>query len=90
MAKFKISTTRKLPEGYTAARKAARLPRSERETFPVTQLEVGHSFYVPGRDARSMRGTIHSRSRVGSARFVAETDYSKTGTVKGTYVYRVK
>ena len=90
MTKYKISTNTAAKAGYTVAKKAAKLAPSANEQFPLTQLNLGDSVYVPNRDARSLRGSIHSRKRVGTARFVSETQFTKNGAVKGVTVYRVK
>ena len=85
---FKITKTKTLPEGVKLYKKAAKVESSGKEYFPLLQMEVGESFYVGGRDARSMRGSIHMKRRTQGAKFVSRTE--ETNTKYGVRVYRVK
>ena len=90
MTNFKITKAKKLPRGYKVARNyKKRVKESTTEYFPLTKTPVGYRFFVPERDARSLRGSLHmNRGNRKGLQFVSET--VKSGRSYGTYVYRVK
>ena len=88
MAKFKISNTKKLPEGVKLAKTARKVKASTKEYFPLTTTPLGYSFFVPGYTARDLRGVIHSKKRTRGMKFVAQTERAR-GTY-GARVFRVK
>lgn len=86
---YKITRNAKLPEGVKLSKTSKKLKQSATEGFPLTQLNVGDAFTVPGRDARSLRGTIHNKRRAKGAKFVSETVTTRNGGFAAK-VYRVK
>ena len=88
MTSYKISNKYKTPEGYTVAKKYKTYPESARETYPLTRMIPGDSFFVPNFTARDLRGVIHSRSRTRGMKFVSET--VNTNKQFGARVWRIK
>lgn len=89
MAKFKITNTKKLPEGTKLAKNGKKVKTSENEYYPLTKTPVGYNFFVPGKTARDLRGVIHSKKRTQGMKFVSETENTRNGSF-GARVYRVK
>lgn len=86
---YRISSNSKLPEGTTLSKKAKKnVKPSSRETYPLTKLDLGDSFFVPGKTARDLRGVIHTKSRTRGMKFVSESKIERGNF--GVRVYRVK
>lgn len=88
MTNYRISTTRKLPEGVKLYKSGPKnVTPSSNETLPLTKLTLGASFIAYGYDtARDLRGIIHKKDRTRGMKFVSQTD-ENTGNV---IVWRVK
>ena len=83
----KVEYTYDLPEGVKLAKNPVRnVEYSDNEFFPLTKLSVGDSFYVKGRNARSMRGIIHKKERTRGMKFVARSNQNGTGV----RIWRIK
>lgn len=89
MSNFKISTKSKLPEGVKLAKSGKKnVKPSNKETYPLTRLNLGDSFFVPGKTARDLRGVIHTKSRTRGMKFVSKSLIERGNF--GVRVYRVK
>lgn len=90
MTKFRI-TKAKLPEGVKLAKNYKKnVKPSAKEYFPLTQVELGYQFYVPGYTARDLRGVIHMKRRTQGMKFISETEGNPRGTNYRARVIRVK
>lgn len=87
-ANYRISTSSKLPDGVKLAKSGKKVKPSTRETYPLTKLSLGESFFVAGKSARDLRGVIHTKARTRGMKFVSESK-TERGTF-GVRVYRVK
>jgi len=85
---YRISSNSKLPEGVKLAKSGKKVKQSTRETYPLTQLGLGDSFFVPGKTARDLRGVIHTKTRTRGMKFVSESRIERGNF--GVRVYRVK
>lgn len=76
-----------LPEGVKLSKRPVKQPAiSEYERLPLTKMYVGGSFYVKGRNARSLRGILFKKPRNRNMKFISRT--SKSGS--GVRVWRIK
>ena len=89
MSRYKINTVRKLPRGLKSLRNRRKIKLNLNEQYPLTEMKIGESFYVPGNSARDMRNIIHTEtSGTQGRKYVSET----TNTLKkyGVTVWRRK
>ena len=86
-----------IPAGIRLSKTNKKLPRSSKEYFPLTKMNVGDYFIAEGYTARDLRGVIHKKSRTKGAKFRAFTEYGYRGYTSyesgpdfHTFVLRVK
>jgi len=87
---YRVTNTVALPKGVKLSRRPVKnITPSLSEGFPVTSMDLGDSFYVPGRTARSLRGTLFKTPRNRYQKFVSRTRKTSSGQVRGVRVWRI-